>query len=92
MSVYAYFEIAGIWRPIELFCVEPVHVARLTYSTVFDKQYKDADLAVDVKVVNEQAESGGVEAGPHRARSGRQDVKLNGLERPCRSAPGKRRR
>ena len=54
MSVYAYFEIAGIWRPLELFCVEPVHVARLTYATVFDKQYKDADLAVDVKVVNEQ--------------------------------------
>ena len=49
MSVYAYFEIAGIWRPIELFCVEPVHVARLTYATTFDKQYKDADLAVDVK-------------------------------------------
>ena len=57
MSVYAYFEIAGIWRPLELFCVEPVHVARLTYSTAFDQQYKDAELAVDVKVVNEQAKA-----------------------------------
>ena len=28
MSVYAYFEIAGIWRPIEVFAVEPVHVSR----------------------------------------------------------------
>jgi beta-galactosidase len=57
MSVYAYFEIAGIWRPIELFCLEPVHVARLTYATVFDKQYQDADLTLNAKVVNEHAKA-----------------------------------
>ena len=29
MSVYAYFEIAGIWRPIEVFAVEPARVSRV---------------------------------------------------------------
>lgn len=55
MSVYAYFEVAGIWRPIEVFCVEPVHISRLTYSTVFDAAYQDAVLTVDLKIANEQS-------------------------------------
>lgn len=57
MSMYAYFEIAGIWRSLELFCVEPVHVSRLTYSTEFHKDYQDADLTVNVKVANEQSKA-----------------------------------
>lgn len=80
MSVYAYFEIAGIWRPIEMFCVEPVHVARLTYSTVFDKQYKDADLAVDVKIVNEQASAADSKLALRVLDSAGKSVPLTGLE------------
>ena len=80
MSVYAYFEIAGIWRPIELFCVEPVHVARLTYSTEFDKQYKDADLTVDVKVVNEQPKAAESKLALTVLDPAGKIVKLNGLD------------
>lgn len=54
MSVYAYFEVAGIWRPIEMFCLEPSHIARLTYAVKFDKNYRDATLSMDVKLANEQ--------------------------------------
>ncbi|HYA49512.1 MAG TPA: glycoside hydrolase family 2 TIM barrel-domain containing protein, partial [Burkholderiales bacterium] len=55
MSVYAYFEIAGIWRPIEVFAVEPAHVSRVHWAVAFDKDYKNADLVVDATVANEQA-------------------------------------
>jgi len=55
MSVYAYFEIAGIWRPIEVFAVEPDHVARLGWSVAFDRDYKNADVSVDATVANAQA-------------------------------------
>jgi hypothetical protein len=54
MSVYAYFEIAGIWRPIEVFAVEPDHVARVDWSVAFDPDYKNADLTVDAMVANAQ--------------------------------------
>ncbi|MFI5385770.1 MAG: glycoside hydrolase family 2 TIM barrel-domain containing protein [Fimbriimonadales bacterium] len=59
MSVYAYFEVAGIWRPIEMFCLEPSHVSRLTYSVKFDKSYQNATLSMDVKLANEQGKAVG---------------------------------
>lgn len=52
MSVYAFFEIAGIWRPIELFCTDPVHMARGTWTTTFDDAYRDGTLHLDVTVAN----------------------------------------
>ncbi|MHB1455832.1 MAG: glycoside hydrolase family 2 TIM barrel-domain containing protein [Armatimonadota bacterium] len=55
-SFFSYFELAGIWRSIEVFCVEPAHISRLAVSTTFDKDYRDADLTVDVDIVNEQSE------------------------------------
>ncbi|MDR3689734.1 MAG: glycoside hydrolase family 2 TIM barrel-domain containing protein [Fimbriimonas sp.] len=55
MSTYAYFEVAGIWRPIGMFCVEPSHISRLTYAVVFDPSYQDAILSLDVKLANERA-------------------------------------
>jgi len=55
MSVYAYFEIAGIWRPIEVFAVEPGHVARIDWSVEYDKDYKNADLTINATVANAQA-------------------------------------
>jgi len=36
MSFYAHFNLGGIWRPLELFCVEPAHIARLAVETRFD--------------------------------------------------------
>ncbi|HTQ11020.1 MAG TPA: glycoside hydrolase family 2 TIM barrel-domain containing protein [Fimbriimonadaceae bacterium] len=53
MSVYAYYEVAGIWRHIEMFALEPSHIARLTYAVHFDPDYKNADLSIDVKLANE---------------------------------------
>lgn len=55
MSFYAYWNLAGIWRPIEVFCVEPAHVSRIALHTQFDSQYTDADLFVDVDISNEQS-------------------------------------
>ena len=57
MSVYAYFEVAGIWRPIEVFAVEPAHVSRVGWAVAFDKDYRNADLAVTASVANAQAAS-----------------------------------
>jgi hypothetical protein len=52
MSVYAYFEVAGIWRPIEVFAVEPAHVSRVNWAVDFDSGYRNADLAVNATVAN----------------------------------------
>ena len=54
MSYYAHFDLAGIWRPLEVFCVDPVHISRLALATDFDEDYRDAELAVDVDIANEQ--------------------------------------
>ena len=55
LSFFSYFELAGIWRPLEVFCVEPVHPARLTYATTFDPSFTDATLSVDIDLANEQS-------------------------------------
>jgi beta-galactosidase len=54
MSVYAYFEIAGIWRPIEVFAVEPGHPSRVHWTVDYDSGYGNADLVVDATVANAQ--------------------------------------
>jgi len=54
MSVYAYFELAGIWRPIEVFAVEPAHVSRVHWKVDYDDAYRNADLAVSATVSNAQ--------------------------------------
>jgi beta-galactosidase len=51
-SVFAYFELAGIWQPIGLFAVPPAHVSHLALNTTFDPSYSDAELAVELDVVN----------------------------------------
>lgn len=57
LTYLSYFNIAGIWRPLEVFCVEPTHVSRIAYVTTFDQGYKDAELSVDVDVSNEQSKA-----------------------------------
>ncbi len=54
-SLYAYFELAGIWQKAAVFAVEPVNISHLAVTTDFDKEYRDADLNVEVDVVNEHA-------------------------------------
>jgi hypothetical protein len=54
MSVYAYFELAGIWRPIEVFAVEPAHVSRVHWAVDYDSAYRNADLAVEATLANAQ--------------------------------------
>ncbi len=54
-SFFAYFELAGIWQPIEVFCVEPTFVSHCAIDTTFDAGYRDANLAVDLDVRNDQA-------------------------------------
>ena len=52
MSVYAYFELAGIWRPIEVFAVEPAHVSRVHWAVDYDADYRSAELAFEATVAN----------------------------------------
>ncbi len=60
-SYFAYFELAGIWGPIELFAADPVHISHLAVSTDFDAGYRDAELSVELDVVNEQAAASAAE-------------------------------
>ena len=55
MTYFAYFNLAGLWRPLEVFAVEPAHISRLALATTFDAAYQDALLSVDVDVANEQS-------------------------------------
>src|ERR1017187_4531386 len=57
MTYFAYFNLAGLWRPLEVFAVEPAHISRLALATTFDPAYQDALLSVDVDVANEQAKA-----------------------------------
>jgi Glycosyl hydrolases family 2, TIM barrel domain/Glycosyl hydrolases family 2, sugar binding domain/Glycosyl hydrolases family 2 len=55
MSFYAHFNLGGIWRPLEVFCVEPAHISRLAVETRFDSAVRDAELELNLDLVNEQA-------------------------------------
>ena len=92
-SFFSYFELAGIWRPLEVFAVEPLHVSRLLCNTTFDADYRDAVLSVDVDLANEQS------GAPSQARvemrlldpAGKQ-VKLKGLSAESNVGPWERKR
>ena len=86
-SYFAYFELAGIWQPIEVFAVPAVHVSHLTATTDFDDAYRDAELSVELDVVNEAggARPGRVEAPDVRSagqRSGGARFEFQGPARP----------
>lgn len=53
MSHYANFPLTGIFRPVLLFGLPEVHVRRFHVQTVFDSNYKDAALSLDLSVENE---------------------------------------
>jgi len=52
-SYFAYFELAGIWQPIEVFAVEPDHISHLAVETSYAPGYRDADFRLDVDFVDE---------------------------------------
>lgn len=54
MSFYAHMNLGGIWRPLEMFCVEPAHIERLALKTDLDAEEQDADLILDLNIANEQ--------------------------------------
>lgn len=54
MSYYAHFNLGGVWRSLELFCVERMHFARLAVTTSFGADYVDAEIRADVTIANEQ--------------------------------------
>jgi hypothetical protein len=69
MSYYADFPLAGIMRPVHLFRVPETRIGALEITTTFDKDYRDAAMAVRAVVLNESSEAfrGNVElslAGP----------------------------
>lgn len=57
MSHYANFPLAGIFRPVHLFSLPELHVRRLHVQTVFDHDYKNAILTVDLSVENESTQA-----------------------------------
>ena len=78
-SFFAYFELAGIWHPVEVFCVEPAHISRLAIDTDFDKNYKNADLRVSVDVSNEQLTAANAQVAVRVYDSSGSEIKLAGL-------------
>jgi hypothetical protein len=53
MSSYADFELAGIMRDISIFAVPATHVERMQVSTLFDANYRNATIRIDLALVNE---------------------------------------
>jgi len=53
MSNYANFPLTGIFRQVRLFSVPETHIRRFHVQTVFDANYKDATLTLDLSVENE---------------------------------------
>jgi beta-galactosidase len=53
MSMYADFNLAGIYRHAYLFSVPVVHIELEQWHSEFDHQYQDADLITEVSVANE---------------------------------------
>jgi len=53
MSYYANFPLTGIFRQVRLFSVPETHVRRFHVQTVFDSEYKNATLTLDLSVENE---------------------------------------
>ncbi len=53
MSSYANFPLAGIFRQVRLFSLPAIHVRRFHVQTVFDANYRDATLTLDLSVENE---------------------------------------
>ncbi len=53
MSSYTDFELAGIMRDVSIFAVPAVHVERVQIATVFDRDFKNATLKIDLAIVNE---------------------------------------
>ncbi len=57
MSQYADFPLAGIFRPVYLFQVPPVHIGALALTTTFDSDGPDATIAARVAVLNESTQA-----------------------------------
>ena len=57
MSHYADFPLAGIFRPVYLLDVPPVHVGSLEITSSFDRAYRNAQLQVRVGVLNESSKA-----------------------------------
>jgi beta-galactosidase len=53
MSEYADFDLAGIIRSVYLFRVPEKHIASVAIATVFDANYRDAEVSGKMAVVNE---------------------------------------
>jgi beta-galactosidase len=53
MSFYADFPLAGIFRKAHVFPVPSVHIERFHVATLFDENFQNAVLKIDLRVVNE---------------------------------------
>ena len=54
ISYYAHLNIGGIWRPLEVFCVEQAHISRLAVDTKYNGTSSDFNLTTTIDVANEQ--------------------------------------
>lgn len=52
-SQYAVHTVGGILRKVTLFVLPQINIADITVNTVFDKQFKNATLAINTTVANE---------------------------------------
>jgi beta-galactosidase len=53
MSLYADFDLTGIIRDVSIYSVPAAHIGRMHVATLFDSEYRNATLRIDIKLVNE---------------------------------------
>jgi len=53
MSLYANFQLTGIFRPVRLLAVPEIHIRRFHVQTTFDSGYRDATLGLDLSIENQ---------------------------------------
>lgn len=53
MSLYADFDLTGIIRDVSIYSVPAAHIGRMHVATLFDSDYRNATLRIDLKLVNE---------------------------------------
>ncbi|MCC7086508.1 MAG: discoidin domain-containing protein [Pirellulales bacterium] len=90
-SNYAYFELAGIWQPVEVFAVEPVNISHFGVNTDFDSSYRDAALAVETDVVNESANARAANVNMRLFDPQGKEVPVEGLAAPISLGPWERK-
>ena len=92
ISFYSYWNIAGIWRPLEIFFVETVHVSRLAVTSDYAADSGAGTLTLELDVDNESsAHASKVRLSGHLLDPEGKKLNLNGLDSQLSLGPWERK-